>query len=119
MNEIPLGEVKTSVRDYTPEAALAFMNLADRDLQLACIERNPTEAVELLERIATEVGQTTFINIGYKTVGTSRRGSRRDKVVEPSLMAIAEIEFGGIRVGDFFSRALEIEEIGEIGRAHV
>lgn len=111
MNEIPLREVKTSVRDYTPEAALAFMNLADRDLQLACIERDPTGVAELLGRIAAEVRQTTFINLGVKTVGTSRRGRRKDKVVKPSSMTIAEIELGGIYVEDFFTRSLEIEQM--------
>lgn len=111
MNEIPLREVTTRVRDYKPEAAFAFMDLADSALQLACIERNPTGAAELLKRIAAEVGQTTFVNLGVKTVGTSRRGRRKDKVVKPSDMTIAEIGFGGIKVGDFFSRSLGIEEI--------
>lgn len=111
MSKIPSREIQAYRRDYDSEAVSDFMNLADKDLQVACIESNPERVVELLDQISREVSQTIFYNEAYTIVGSSKRGVKKDKIIVTGFMSVADIEVGGVRVEDFFSRSLSVEEI--------
>ncbi len=100
-----------NARESVRETAMPMLRSVDVDLREACKRRDKEAVLSLLNQVAAGIDNVSYIEI--------KEGVIRGRAIEYSFIPIGEyvessmvgIEFGGVCVGDFFSRELTIDDI--------